>query len=84
MSAAPRQDERPADERDAAAARLFTMYTSPFNLTGLPALSMPCGFTRAGLPIGLQLAAGPWREAVLLRAARAYEAATDWSGRHPG
>ncbi|MDQ2951998.1 MAG: amidase [Chloroflexota bacterium] len=83
VPAAARQDERPAGERDAAAARLFTTYTSPFNLTGLPALSMPCGFTRAGLPIGLQLAAGPWREALLLRAARAYEAATEWSGRHP-
>jgi aspartyl-tRNA(Asn)/glutamyl-tRNA(Gln) amidotransferase subunit A len=82
--AAARSDERPAGERDAAAARLFTTYTSPFNLTGLPALSMPCGFTSAGLPIGLQLAAGPWRESLLLRAARAYEAATEWSARHPG
>ena len=83
VPATPRQDERPAGERDAAAARLHTTYTSPFNLTGLPALSIPCGFTRAELPIGLQLAAGPWREALLLRAARAYEATTDWSGRHP-
>ena len=83
VPAPPRQDERPAGERDAAAARLLTSYTSPFNLTGLPALSIPCGFTRAGLPIGLQLAAGPWREALLLRAARAYEAATEWSARHP-
>ena len=81
--ALPREDGRPAGERDAAAARFMTLYTSPFNLTGLPAISVPCGFTRAGLPIGLQLAAGPWREALLLRAARAYERETAWHERHP-
>ena len=81
--ALPREDDRPAGERDAAAARFMTMYTSPFNLTGLPAISVPCGFTRAGLPVGLQLAAGPWREAMLLRAARAYERETAWHERHP-
>jgi Asp-tRNA(Asn)/Glu-tRNA(Gln) amidotransferase A subunit family amidase len=61
----------------AAAARL-TAYTAPFNFTGVPAISVPCGFTRAGLPIGLQLVAGAWREALVLRAARAYERTTDW------
>jgi aspartyl-tRNA(Asn)/glutamyl-tRNA(Gln) amidotransferase subunit A len=66
-----------------AAAMKLTANTSPFNLTGLPALSVPCGFTREGLPIGLQLAAAPWREALLLRAARAYESATSWHERHP-
>jgi len=65
-----------------AAARLTAM-TSPFNLTGLPAISVPCGFTKTGLPIGLQLASGPWREALVLRAARAYERATEWHARHP-
>lgn len=78
-----REDGRTAGERDAAAARLMTSYTSPFNLTGLPAISIPCGFTRGGLPIGLQLAAAPWREALLLRAARAYERETPWSERRP-
>jgi len=74
----------PREGQDAvAAAQRLTANTGPFNLTGLPALSIPCGFTRAGLPIGLQLAAGPWREAVLLRAAQAYEAATDWHEKHP-
>ncbi|HKW78197.1 MAG TPA: amidase, partial [Candidatus Limnocylindria bacterium] len=81
--AMPREDGRTAGERDAASARLLTSYTSPFNLTGLPALSIPCGFTKAGLPIGLQLAAGPWREPLLLRAARAYERETEWHTRHP-
>ena len=57
-------------------ARLLTRYTAPFNLTGLPAVAFPGGFTHLGLPIGLQLAAGPWAEAKLLRAVRAYEKET--------
>lgn len=64
-------------------ARLLTRYTAPFNLTGLPALSLPCGFTAAGLPIGLQMIAAPWKEALLLRAAYAYEQATVWHKRGP-
>jgi aspartyl-tRNA(Asn)/glutamyl-tRNA(Gln) amidotransferase subunit A len=66
----------------AAAARL-TAYTSPFNLVGLPAISIPCGADASGLPIGLQLVARPWAEARLLRIARAFERATAWSGRRP-
>ena len=61
----------------------LTRFTAPFNLTGLPAISLPCGFTRQGLPIGLQLVARPWAEANLLRAAHAYEAATEWHLRRP-
>jgi aspartyl-tRNA(Asn)/glutamyl-tRNA(Gln) amidotransferase subunit A len=83
-AAIARETGQPPGERDASAARLMTRNTSPFNLTGLPAISVPCGFTRGGLPIGLQLAAGPWREALVLRAARAYERATEWHERHPG
>jgi aspartyl-tRNA(Asn)/glutamyl-tRNA(Gln) amidotransferase subunit A len=59
-------------------ARLLTRYTAPFNLTGLPAISVPCGFTVQGLPVGLQMVAKPWAEAQLLRAAYTYEQATDW------
>ncbi len=59
-------------------APLLTRYTAPFNLTGLPALSIPCGFTRNGLPVGLQLIARPWHEASLIQAAYAYEDATRW------
>lgn len=65
------------------AATRLTALTSPMNLTGLPAISVPCGFTREGLPVGLQIAGGPWREATILRVARSYERATDWGERRP-
>jgi aspartyl-tRNA(Asn)/glutamyl-tRNA(Gln) amidotransferase subunit A len=64
-------------------ARLLTRYTAPFNLTGLPALSLPCGFTAEGLPIGLQIIGPDWGEAKLLRGAYAYERVTDWHQRRP-
>jgi aspartyl-tRNA(Asn)/glutamyl-tRNA(Gln) amidotransferase subunit A len=59
-------------------ARLLTRYTAPFNLTGLPAISLPCGFSSDGLPIGLQIVSRPWAEALILRAAFAYEQETSW------
>jgi aspartyl-tRNA(Asn)/glutamyl-tRNA(Gln) amidotransferase subunit A len=58
-------------------------FTRPFNLTGQPALSIPCGFSRAGLPIGLQIAGRPFDEATVLRLGHAYESATDWHTRVP-
>jgi len=64
-------------------ARLLTRFTAPFNLTGLPALSLPCGFTRDGLPVGLQIISRPWAEAEVLRAGYAYEQATKWHLRKP-
>ena len=64
-------------------ARRLTRFTAPFNLAGLPALSIPCGFSDGGLPIGSQLAARAWNEAGLLRAARAYERQVDWGARRP-
>lgn len=66
--------------------RDFTPYvrrTCPFNLIGYPAVSVPCGFTSDGLPIGLQLVARPFAEDLLLRAAHAYERATAWHARRP-
>jgi len=64
-------------------ARKLTRFTAPFNLTGLPALSLPCGFTRGGLPIGLQIVGPAWAEARVLRAGYTYERATDWHLRSP-
>jgi aspartyl-tRNA(Asn)/glutamyl-tRNA(Gln) amidotransferase subunit A len=57
--------------------------TRPFNVWGLPAISVPCGFTRSGLPIGLQIAGPPWSEAAILRLAYTYEQATGWHKREP-
>jgi len=57
--------------------------TSPSNATGLPAITVPCGFTAAGLPIGLQLIGRPFEEALLLQVAHAYEAVSPARGRHP-
>ena len=58
-------------------------YTSLYNMTGLPALSVPCGFDSAGLPIGLQIAGRPFAEATVLQAGHAYERASGWYTRHP-
>ena len=68
---APRHDAGPG-----TAITPMPSFTGPYNLTGLPAISVPCGLTAAGLPAGLQLAAGPFEEMKLLRAARAYERAS--------
>lgn len=56
----------------------------PFSFTGFPSITVPCGFTGAGLPVGLQLAGRPFDEATVLRVAAAYEAATGWGRRVPG
>jgi aspartyl-tRNA(Asn)/glutamyl-tRNA(Gln) amidotransferase subunit A len=53
----------------------WTPFTYPFNLTGQPAASIPCGFTKAGLPVGLQIVGPRFADALVLRAARAFESA---------
>jgi aspartyl-tRNA(Asn)/glutamyl-tRNA(Gln) amidotransferase subunit A len=60
-----------------------TRNTRPFNLLGLPTISVPCGFTAEGLPIGMQITGRPGDEATVLRLAYAYERATDWHKRSP-
>jgi aspartyl-tRNA(Asn)/glutamyl-tRNA(Gln) amidotransferase subunit A len=68
---------------DPTAMHACDALTVPSSLAGLPAMSLPCGFSTDGLPIGLQLTA-PWRkEARLLDAARAWQHATDWHQRRP-
>jgi aspartyl-tRNA(Asn)/glutamyl-tRNA(Gln) amidotransferase subunit A len=57
--------------------------TRPFNLLALPTISVPCGFTDLGMPVGLQLSGPPWQELQLLRIAHAYEQATNWNTRRP-
>jgi Asp-tRNA(Asn)/Glu-tRNA(Gln) amidotransferase A subunit family amidase len=58
-------------------------FTFPFNMTGEPAASVPCGFTRDGLPIGLQIIGRRFDDATVLRASAAYEAARPWADRRP-
>jgi aspartyl-tRNA(Asn)/glutamyl-tRNA(Gln) amidotransferase subunit A len=62
---------------------LNDIYTIGVNLAGLPGISVPCGFTRGGLPIGLQVIGQPFKEAELLAVAGAYEETNDWRSRHP-
>jgi aspartyl-tRNA(Asn)/glutamyl-tRNA(Gln) amidotransferase subunit A len=72
-----------AKSDDPLAMYLSDVYTVSCNLAGLPGLSLPCGFTKTGLPIGLQLLAPPFEEEKLLRIARMFESATDWHERRP-
>jgi aspartyl-tRNA(Asn)/glutamyl-tRNA(Gln) amidotransferase subunit A len=62
---------------------LNDIFTIPGNLSGLPGVSVPAGFTMAGLPIGLQLVGRAFDEATLLRVAHAYEQAAGWHSRRP-
>ena len=63
--------------------RSLTRFTGAFNLTGLPAVSIPCGFTGDGLPLGMQIIGRPHDEATVLRVAHAYQGETDWRLRTP-
>ena len=76
---------RAYDSEEDVRNRLFggRSYTAPHSLAGLPAISIPCGFTNSGLPIGLQIGGRAFDEATVLRVAAAYEAATEWHTRHP-
>jgi aspartyl-tRNA(Asn)/glutamyl-tRNA(Gln) amidotransferase subunit A len=75
----------PIGERvdDPLAMYLADIYTIGGNLAGLPGISIPCGFTRAGRPIGLQILAPAFAEERMLRVARMYERATDWHKQRP-
>jgi aspartyl-tRNA(Asn)/glutamyl-tRNA(Gln) amidotransferase subunit A len=62
---------------------LADIFTVSANLAGLPAISVPCGFTRGGLPIGLRLTGRPFDEPTLLRMGDAYQRDTNWHTREP-
>ena len=62
---------------------LLPRLTRPWNICGVPTISVPCGFTSSGMPIGLQLAGRPFEDALVLRVAQAYEQATEWHTRRP-
>jgi len=72
-----------AGEQEIGVVGALTQYTRPYNINGFPAISVPCGFSDTGLPIGLQLAGKPFDELTVLRTAHAYEQATDWHTRRP-
>ena len=74
---------RHGEKEDPLAMYLNDVFTVGANLAGLPAVSVRCGFTAAGLPIGLQFIGPPLEEARVLRAAHAYEQATAWLARRP-
>ena len=85
-SPAPRIPARPGiNSKEDALSRISGVrsFTGPFNLAGVPALSVPCGYTSDGLPISLQLAGRPLGEETLLRLAYAYEQSTPWHTRRP-
>jgi aspartyl-tRNA(Asn)/glutamyl-tRNA(Gln) amidotransferase subunit A len=62
---------------------VFLRNTAPWNLLGLPAVSIPCGFTTEGLPVGLQITGASGREDAVLALAETYQKTTDWHARHP-
>jgi aspartyl-tRNA(Asn)/glutamyl-tRNA(Gln) amidotransferase subunit A len=75
--------EVPIGERVESVRTAFTSFTRLFNLTGHPALALPCGFSRDGLPLSLQLVGRAFDEGTILRLGHAYEQATDWHRRRP-
>ena len=79
----PREGPQEIDGRSTPTMFARLPFTYPFNLTGQPAASAPCGVTSDGLPVGLQIV-GRWRdEATVLRAAACFEAAQPWTGIRP-
>lgn len=79
---APRIGETSLSNGEELRAGLLRL-TSPFNTVGFPAISLPCGYTRSGLPVSLQIVARPFEESVLLKVAHAYENAHSWGDQRP-
>ena len=68
---------------DATMLQALLRFTCPFDMTGSPTITLPCGFTDAGAPIGFQFVGRHLEEDMLVRAGYAYQSATDWHRRHP-
>jgi amidase len=80
----PSCEELDAMQGDASALMdRISRYTMPFNVSGSPTLSLPCGFDRNGMPLGLQLVGPHLSEALLCRAGHAFQQATDFHTAHP-
>lgn len=71
------------DGAEESVINAYVRTSAPGNLTGLPSLSLPCGFNTDGLPVGLQIIGKPFAEPTVLRVGAAYEAATDWPSHAP-
>lgn len=76
-------DHVQAGEHSIGTTSALTQYTRPYNITGFPAISIPCGFSDSGMPMALQLCGRPFDEPTVLRAAHAYQQATEWHKRRP-
>jgi len=81
--AAPTNDEIAALRRDPDGRQLLLRFSAPFDYSGSPALTLPSGFTAAGMPIAVQLVGRHFEEDVVLRAGHAFQRQTDWHRRHP-
>jgi len=83
--AAPALADAKAGTAEDVVARMgaFSRLTRPFNGLGLPALSVPCGFSADGRPFAMQLVGRPFAESTVLRIGHAYQRVTDWHTRRP-
>ncbi|MFN0177616.1 MAG: amidase [Gemmatimonadales bacterium] len=70
--------------REVSLSEVYCRYTAPENMTGVPALSVPCGFTKGGLPVGLQMVGGMGRDLEVLALGAEYQRISDWHRRSPG
>jgi aspartyl-tRNA(Asn)/glutamyl-tRNA(Gln) amidotransferase subunit A len=80
---APAPASREVDPLNTIYKHLVPDFASPFNLAGVPVLTIPCGFSRSGLPVGLQVIGKPLDEATLLRVGYTYQQAAGWVENHP-
>jgi aspartyl-tRNA(Asn)/glutamyl-tRNA(Gln) amidotransferase subunit A len=79
----PTMADPPFKVEDGLTRNVSSRNTLPFDVFGIPMISVPCGFTSDGLPIGIQIGGAPWAEPTVLALAHAYEQATEWHNRHP-